>query len=187
MLYVYRVVSSKKKNTFPLGSVTQHKKKPQLLFLSLQCYRAFWLSFLANTPPYTLPCKPGLPPGVMFRNESKTSKLGLCCIIFTIYWGSKNLCKWVLRVAAYSLSRKDVLLVNKKMLQCILGCTFFLALSFKENVLCLKDLATFSISWETKIYTAKTICGHKGKPILQVWKKWFVYSKFLWWVLGASF
>ena len=66
----------------------------------------------------------------MLRNESKTSKLGLCCIIFTIYWGSKNLCKWVLRVAAYSLSRKDVLLVNKKMLQCILGCTFFLSLSY---------------------------------------------------------
>ena len=162
MLYVYRVLSNPKQEKKHLSIRVSHtaQKKASVLFLSLQCYRAFWLSFLANTP-----C-PALPPGVMFRNESKTSKLGLCCIIFTIYWGSKNLCKWVLRVAAYSLSRKDVLLVNKKMLQCILGCTFFLALSFKENVLCSKDLATFSISWITKISTGKTICRHKGKLIL---------------------
>ena len=163
MLYVYRVVSNPKqeKNTFPLGSVTQHKKSLSTVF-SLQCYRAFWLSFLVNTSPYTLPCKPGLPPGVMFRNESKTSKLGLCCIIFTIYWGSKNLCKWVLRVAAYSLSRKHVLLVNKKMLQCILGCTFFSIISFQENDL---SLQTFSISWKTKISTFRSIYLQKGKIV----------------------
>ena len=97
---------SKKKKHLSIRVSHTAQKKASVLFLSLQCYWAFWLSFLVNTSPYTLPCKPGLPPGVMFRNESKTSKLGLCCIIFTIYWGSKNLCKWVLRVAAYSLFSK---------------------------------------------------------------------------------